>query len=138
VALTRRVVLDTSAYSHLRSGHEALHLRLEQAQEIVIPVVVLGELHAAFRGGKRLLDNEAVLERFLEEPFVSVAEVDREVAERYGEVFAQLKRQGTPIPTNDVWIAAATLTCGGHLLSFDDDFSRVPGLRWTRFHAPKR
>ena len=133
MALTRRVVLDTSAYSHLRAGHVALHERLDGAAEIIVPAVVLGELHAGFRGGARLLDNEATLERFLEEPFVSVKAVDHEVALRYGEVFSQLKRSGTPIPTNDIWIAAVTLESGAHLLSFDDDFRHVSGLSWTRF-----
>lgn len=135
MALSRRVVLDTSAYSHFRAGHAALHERLEAAHELIVPTIVLGELHAAFRGGSRFLDNEAALERFLEEPFVTVRTVDGEVSARYGEVFSQLKRAGTPIPTNDVWIAAVTLECGGHLLSFDDDFSSVAGLSWTRFKA---
>lgn len=133
MALTRRVVLDTSAYSHFRAGHAALHARLEAAREIILPTVVLGELHAAFRGGSRFLDNEATLERFLAEPFVSVRAIDAEVSARYGEVFSQLKRSGTPIPTNDVWIAAVALESGAHLLSFDDDFSHVAGLSWTRF-----
>ena len=133
MALSRRVVLDTSAYSHFRAGHPALHERLEAAHEILLPTVVLGELHAAFRGGSRFLDNEATLERFLEEPFVTVRAIDGEVAARYGEVFSQLKRAGTPIPTNDVWIAAVTLETGAHLLSFDGDFSHVAGLSWTRF-----
>ena len=135
MALSRRVVFDTSAYSHFRAGHAALHERLETAHEIILATTVLGELHAGFRGGSRFLDNEAALERFLEEPFVTVREIDAEVAARYGEVFAQLKRAGTPIPTNDIWIAAVALECGGHLLSFDDDFSRVAGLSWTRFKA---
>jgi tRNA(fMet)-specific endonuclease VapC len=56
-----------------------------------------------------------------------------ELSARYGEVFSQLKRAGTPIPTNDIWIAAVTLECGAHLLSFDEDFSHVAGLSWTRF-----
>ena len=133
MALNRRVVLDTSAYSHFRSGHAALHERLEAAHEIIVPAIVLGELHAAFRGGSRFLDNEATLERFLEEPFVSVRAIDAEVSARYGEVFSQLKRAGTPIPTNDIWIAAVALDSGAHLLSFDDDFSQVAGLSWTRF-----
>lgn len=133
MALNRRVVLDTSAYSHFRAGHAALHERLEAAHEIIVPTVVLGELHAAFRGGSRFLDNEATLERFLEEPFVSIRPIDAEVSARYGEVFFQLKRSGKPIPTNDIWIAAVALESGAHLLSFDDDFSQVAGLSWTRF-----
>lgn len=133
MALSRRVILDTSAYSHFRAGHPALHERLDAAKEIIVPTVVLGELHAGFRGGSRFLDNEAMLERFLEERFVTVVDVDRGVSTRYGEVFSQLKRAGTPIPTNDIWIAAVALETGAHLLSFDDDFEHVAGLSWTRF-----
>ena len=92
-------------------------------------------LHAGFRGGARFLDNEAMLERFLDEPFVTVVGVDGGVAARYGEVFSQLKRSGKPIPTNDIWIAAVTLETGAQLLSFDDDFAHVARLSWTRFKA---
>jgi predicted nucleic acid-binding protein len=137
VALIRRLTLDTSAYSHFRRGHREVLERLATAQEIILPTIVLGELHGGFRSGSRFLENEASLERFLEEPFVSVVDVDREVAARYGELFAALKRKGTPIPTNDIWIAAIVLVTGTHLLTFDDDFKQVPGLSWTRFH-PKR
>ena len=68
-------------------------------------------------------------------PFVSVRPIDAEVSARYGEVFSQLKRAGTPIPANDVWIAAVTMESGAHLLTFDDDFSPVAGLSWTRFKS---
>lgn len=50
------------------------------------------------------------------------------VARQYGRLFAQLRRAGTPLPTNDIWIAAATIDCGGTLLTFDRDFDRVTGL----------
>lgn len=60
--------------------------------------------------------------------------VGRSVARHYGQVFARLKRTGTPLPVNDVWIAAATLDCGGHLLTFDDDFARIEGLGATVLH----
>ncbi len=135
MALSKRVVLDTSAYSHFRLGHKALHEELNRASEILLPVVVLGELHAGFRGGRHFLDNAAVLDRLLEEPFVTVVDTGRESAERYGEVFAQLKKSGTPIPTNDVWIAAVSLATGARLLSFDGDFKHVVGLSWTHFSA---
>lgn len=131
--MSQRVALDTSAYSHFRLGHRALHDRMNKAREIIVPAVVLGELHAGFRGGRHFLDNAAVLERFLGESFVVVVDMGRDLAERYGEVFAQLKKNGTPIPTNDIWIAAVALETGAHLLSFDSDFARVPGLSWTHF-----
>jgi tRNA(fMet)-specific endonuclease VapC len=53
------------------------------------------------------------------------------VAIRYGRFFADLRRAGTPIPTNDLWIAATALDSGAHLLTFDGDFERIAALDCT-------
>ena len=126
-----KLVLDTSAYSHLRAGDKRVVDFLAAAETIVVPVIVLGELEAAFRRGSRLRENLQILSEFLSEPGVQLMPVDADVAVRYGELFAQLRTAGTPLPTNDVWIAACTSTSGGHLLTFDRDFDSVPGLRVT-------
>ena len=122
------LVLDTSAYSHFRRGHKATLDWMSQAQSIVLPTVVLGELHAGFHLGKRLIENLRALDDFLQETFTVVAPVDEAVSFRYGTLFSDLKRAGTPIPINDVWIAAVTLANGGRLLTFDQDFNCVPNL----------
>jgi predicted nucleic acid-binding protein len=90
-------------------------------------------LAAGFRLGSREAENRRTLKDFLDEPFVRVVATDEAVAARYGEVFASLRRAGTPIPINDVWIAAATFETGGHLLTFDSDFARVSALSCTVF-----
>ena len=77
---------------------------------------MLGELEAGFELGSRVRENRIVLAEFLEEPFVGTLPTTREVAGRYGRLFAELRRAGTPVPINDVWIAAATVALG--LLSF--------------------
>jgi tRNA(fMet)-specific endonuclease VapC len=123
-----RLVLDTSAYSHLRRGHTAVLDTLARAEQVLIPITVLGELEAAFELGQRATENRRALDDFLSEPFVDVLHTTASVARHYGRLFATLKRAGTPLPTNDVWIAATTLDCGGTLLTFDRDFERVPGL----------
>ena len=69
-----------------------------------------------------------MLAEFLGEPFVSVLDVTSLTARHYGRIFAELRSAGTPIPLNDIWIAAATTQCSGHLLTFDADFQRVAGL----------
>ena len=122
------LVLDTSAYSHFRRGHEETLGWMSRAESIVIPTTVLGELHAGFHLGARLAENQRVLEDFLNEPFTVVADVGPVEAQRYGKLFSELKRAGTPIPINDIWIAATTVTKGGRLLTFDQDFSRIPAL----------
>jgi tRNA(fMet)-specific endonuclease VapC len=77
-----------------------------------------------------------LLEEFLAEPFVAVRPTTREVARRYGQVFSELRRAGTPIPINDVWIAATTLECGGVLLTFDGHFGRIAGLEALVLEPP--
>lgn len=126
-----RLVLDTSAYSWMRAGHGAVLDLVASAEMVIVPVTVLGELEGGFELGSRQRENRTVLAEFLDEPFVSVRPTSPDVARRYGEVFARLRKAGTPIPVNDVWIAAAVLDCGGHLLTFDDHFERIAGLPCT-------
>lgn len=123
-----RLVLDTSAYSHFRRGHPGVLEALARAERVLIPVMVLGELEAAFELGARTRENRRVFDDFLGESFVDLLPVTASVARHYGRVFAALKRNGTPLPLNDVWIAATTFDCGGTLLTFDRDFERVVAL----------
>ncbi|MBI2378582.1 MAG: type II toxin-antitoxin system VapC family toxin [Deltaproteobacteria bacterium] len=127
----RRIALDTSAYSHLRGGDERVVDLVEHAAQVLLPVTVLGELDAAFRSGSRRKDNDARLRELLEAPFVLVLEVTADVARRYGQVFARLRSNGTPVATNDVWIAATVIDAGAHLVTFDRDFQKIDGLDLT-------
>jgi len=131
VELVARLVLDTSAYSHFRRGHDLVLDFVAGAGIVLLPTTVLGELEAGFELGSRAKDNRLMLGEFLDEPFVSSLPVTPAVARRYGRVFAELRRNGTPIPVNDIWIAASTLDCGGHLLTFDGDYKNVAPLDCT-------
>ena len=128
---TDRLVLDTSAYSQFRAGHSRVLDLLARAAVVVVPTVVLGELEAGFVLGRRAEENRRVLVEFLDEPFVNIQNLTVVTARYYGRLFGALRRAGTPIPINDVWIAAATMECGGHLLTFDADYRRVPDLEHT-------
>jgi len=123
-----RLCLDTSAFSRLMRGHPKLQERLEAADEILLPVTVLGEVYAGFQGGNRLEENLSLLAAFRSEPGVVIVDTTDNVAQRYAMIVATLKRQGTPIPTNDIWIAAATLENGGRIVAYDAHFEAVPGL----------
>lgn len=126
-----RIVLDTSAYSHFRSNHVGVVDRIATADRVYLPTIVLGELEAAFRRGRRTSDNRAKLEEFLREDFVGVLPVTTDVARRYGELFAELRTAGTPIPINDIWIAATTIDAGAELVTFDTDFQQIARLDRT-------
>jgi predicted nucleic acid-binding protein len=123
-----RLVLDTSAYSRFRAGHPAVLDLLAAADVVLVPVTVLGELEAGFELGTRARENRAVLASFLDEPSVAVLPVTPDVARHYGRMLARLKRAATPVPTNDIWIAAAAADCGGELLTFDEHFAKIEGL----------
>ncbi len=123
-----RVVLDTSAYSRFRAGDTRVRDLIADAEIVLVPTPVLGELHGAFEMGSRSRENRVALSEFMGEPFVKAIGVDETVARHYGRIYAGLRRAGTPIPANDMWIAACALDQGGCLLTFDHDFDRVAGL----------
>lgn len=123
-----RLMLDTSAYSALMRGHAGIQSFLQQAERIVLNPIVLGELQAGFWRGAHRIKNENELRALLISPRVSVAVVDQETALRYAEIVGFLRRAGTPIPTNDIWIAATVMQFGLRLLTTDAHFQRVPQI----------
>ena len=100
----------------------------QRATVIFVPATTIGELEAAFLRGTRARENQLLLDAFLEEPVVREVPIDRKIARRYGALFAKLRSKGTPIPINDVWIAALALQHHATLFTRDSDFERIPQL----------
>ncbi len=123
-----KLVLDTSAYSLLARRHTDAAAAVREATRLFIPAICLGELHTGFRKGARPVENLRVLENFLSTYEVAVVDVDAHVAETYGSIHDALRRAGTPIPTNDLWIAASCRCLDGALLTSDRHFELVPDL----------
>ena len=130
-----RLLLDTSAYSAFMRGHGEIKLALQEADEICLNVVVLGELLAGFMRGKRRRRNEGDLKTFLGSTRVRILDVNEETAERYAVILDSLWRAGTPIPTNDIWIAASAMQHGLHLLTTDAHYQNVTQVM-VDFFAP--
>ena len=126
-----RILLDTNAYSALLRGHDEVAHRVRRAEQVVFSTVVAGELLLGFRLGARLKKNMAELDAFLENPYVSVIPVTLTTADRFARIAAALRAKGTPIPTNDIWIAAHAMEAGAELLSFDAHFRTIDGLAWV-------
>jgi len=120
-----RLCLDTSAYGEFKRGHRPVVELISQARWIGVPAVVLGELRYGFLRGHRSDENERELNEFLDHPVVKTLSVDEEASQRYAEIFSVLRRAGTPIPTNDVWIAALAVREGVPILTYDAHFERV-------------
>jgi tRNA(fMet)-specific endonuclease VapC len=123
-----KVALDTNRYVDLcRNTTETVAL-LEEAEAVLLPFVVLGELRAGFALGRRHAENERVLRRFLLKNGVSVLFADDQTTHHYASVFRQLRKQGTPIPTNDMWLAALVLQHNLALHARDKHFDHLPQL----------
>jgi tRNA(fMet)-specific endonuclease VapC len=120
-----RYVLDTSAYSHFKRGDPEIVDLIDQAEWIGVPSVVLGELWAGFLSGRRARENERELREFLANPAVDEVTIDARVARAYAEIIVSLRESGTPLPVNDIWIAACAATVGTSVLTYDDHFRRI-------------
>jgi tRNA(fMet)-specific endonuclease VapC len=120
-----RLMLDTSAYSALARGSAIIRDRLALADEVCLCPVVIGELLAGFRRGHREAENRRILADFLDLPEVAVVSLDEETSERYAVIADHLRRAGTPIPTNDLWIAASAMQHGLKILTTDRYFLHV-------------
>ncbi len=122
------LALDTSAYSEFMRGDRNRVFQIQSAQSVVIPLIVIGELRGGFLMGSRSLQNEQTLQRFLNQPRVSVLNPDDATSHRYAQLVQQLRQQGTPIPTNDVWIAALSLQHNLVLCTSDGHFDHIRQL----------
>ncbi|MBS1895744.1 MAG: type II toxin-antitoxin system VapC family toxin [Actinobacteria bacterium] len=117
--------VDTSAYSNFRRGNEELAALLDRAEMVGMPAVALGELRTGFLLGGRRQSNESALDTFLANPVVRVLTVDAETSRHYAEIVVELRKAGTPVPTNDIWIAATAARHGASVLTCDDHFHRI-------------
>jgi tRNA(fMet)-specific endonuclease VapC len=124
-------LLDTNAYVALKRDHERAAAIVRESTELVFSIVVVGELLFGFRNGTRYERNVAELDELLGQPRVRVLSVTRATADRFGRIAASLRGAGTPIPSNDIWIAAHAFESGAELVSFDRHFEAVEGLVWT-------
>jgi tRNA(fMet)-specific endonuclease VapC len=123
-----RVAVDTNRYVDLCRGVSETVALLEEADAVVVPFVVLGELRAGFALGRRQAENERVLRRFLLKEGVRVVFADVQTTHHYASVFRQLRKQGTPIPTNDMWLAALVLQHDLVLHARDRHFDHLPQI----------
>ena len=126
-------MLDTSAYvGFKRNAVEAVEI-IVKAELIFFSPVVLGELMFGFRNSTRFKENMDDLDRFLDHDAVELLAIGKITSDRYSRIAAKLRQQGTPIPTNDIWIAAQAMEQGAELITSDRHFEKIAGLVYTIF-----
>jgi tRNA(fMet)-specific endonuclease VapC len=123
-----KIAIDTNRYRDFCEGkHDAVE-RLRAASRIYLPFTVLAELRAGFECGTLARRNESALSRFLNSHRISILFPDEQTTFHYARIFHQLRVQGTPIPTNDIWIAALVQQHNLILYSRDRHFDVLPQL----------
>lgn len=120
-----RLCLDTSAYSNFRRGNESIVALIGRARWVGIPAVVLGELRTGFLLGMQAERNEQELHRFLRHPMVEILDIDDDAARIYSEIMVALRKEGTPLPTNDIWVAAVAAREGATVITYDIHFRKI-------------
>lgn len=125
----KNILLDTNCYTAYLAGDERVLDVLAEAESVYMSIFVLGELFAGFRGGSKELQNRNNLKKFLAKSTVTVLDATMETAEIFGDLKEKLKKSGTPLPINDVWIAAHTLETSSVLITYDAHFKLITGLR---------
>ena len=124
----KKVLIDTNIYSFALKGNVEVVNALRRIEVIGFSAISIGELFSGFKGGSRETKNREELNLFLDSPRVVVHPIDVGTADFYASILNNLKMAGTPIPTNDIWIAAVSFQHGYQLYSKDKHFSLIPGL----------
>ncbi|TVR61230.1 MAG: type II toxin-antitoxin system VapC family toxin [Spirochaetaceae bacterium] len=123
-----RVLIDTNAYSALMAGDGRIADVLAGCEAVLLSPVVVGELYDGFLNGQQNTKNRRILQTFRERPRTVVVPVTDVTSEWFARIKYALRRRGTPIPINDVWIAASCFEHGATLLTLDLHFDGIDGL----------
>lgn len=124
--MSGKVALDTSiVVPYLKRDPIVLSL-IRDAEEILVPFIVVGELFFGAHNSARVKENVVRIENFCRDN--TILSYSNEIANEYGRIKAELKRNGRPIPENDIWIAATARFHNVGLVTRDEHFSLVPNL----------
>ena len=126
-----RVLFDSGTYSGFMSGSHRIREIVQDAEEVLMSAVVVGELLYGYRQGPRLEQSLAELRSFLGRSYVSFVPVGPVTADRYSRIMTSLRAEGRPIPTNDVWIAAQAMETGADLVSADSHCGHIDQVVWV-------
>ena len=121
-----KILIDTNRYTDFMKNESTAREIFANADRILVPFVTVAELRAGFNCGTRSRENEAILAKFLSNRRVEVLYADAETLFVYANLYADLRRRGCPIPTNDLWIGALAVQHSLPLCSRDSHFDSMP------------
>lgn len=124
-----KAAIDTNRFGDFLKADPVATEFVGGCRELFIPFVVVAELRGGFLSGTRSIENEKLLSRFLSSNRASILLADEDTTHHYARVYSQLRRQGRPIPINDLWIAALCLQNDLPLFTRDKHFLQIPQLQ---------
>ena len=124
----KKVFIDTNIYCNAFRNVQAAISILQYYEEILLSPIVIAELLAGFKKGSREKENKKQLKEFLSRDRVQEIPVTSNTSEFYAHIITHLRKEGTPVPANDIWIAAQAMENGAALASSDRHFEKIPGI----------
>lgn len=124
----KKILIDTNIYSDAMRGKQYAVDIFRYNEQILFSPVVIGELLTGFKRGKYQEKNRQQLGEFLAAERVLELSISSDTAEFYAFILDQLKEQRTPIPTNDIWIAASAMENGTAVATQDKHFLKIKGI----------
>lgn len=123
-----KILIDSNRFIDFCEGQPDIVDAFEQADLLVIPFVVLTEIRVGGLTVKRGEAQVRILHELVQQPGVRVAHSTDTTAHHYASLYARLRKAGTPIPTNDLWIAALAIEHSLVLYSRDAHFDLIPTI----------
>jgi tRNA(fMet)-specific endonuclease VapC len=124
----KKVLIDTNIYSNAIRGIQYAANIFRSYDQIFFSPIVIGELLSGFKKGNQEKRNTKQLKEFLARPRVVELSISSDTSDYYSFILNQLKLQGTPIPTNDIWIAASAMENGAAIATQDKHFFNIKGI----------
>jgi len=126
----KRVLIDTNIYVEAMFGNPEIVRKLQKVDMIGLSAISIGELLAGFKIRMEQSEQISQFEEFLDSPRVELSSVTYSTADFYSEIYLKLRKAGTPIPTNDIWIAATALEHGFRIFTLDKHFQNIAGMNF--------
>lgn len=120
------MILDTNALSAFFDGDPGLLEILSGAKALYLPVVVLGEYRFGLQASRLRKEREPKLKAFA--ATCTVLPVTESTTKSYATICHRLRQAGTPVPANDIWIAALALEYNLPVVTRDRHFENI---RWV-------
>lgn len=134
--MTNMVCLDTNTYVAFLQGDKKIVDYIKNADEIILPFIVMGELYYGFYRGTKAAENVAILDKFISSTRVNIVNATEQTALIFGEIAAELANIGKLMQQNDIWIAAICKQLNCPLLTYDKGFKNVIGLKLVPILVP--